>query len=180
LNFLESIGISNAQILSKDTITRGEFISLVLNAFYPEEIFRINDAAEGCFYDVNATHPCFSEIKAAKDMGIINGSGDNRFFPDEPIGYSDALVIITKTLGLKYHAIANGGYPTGYHITANTFGISKGTDNSGEKLSGDTASKLIYNALFSDYAEQTSVKGNGEISVTISPDKNLLYKNYNC
>ena len=46
LNFLNSIGISNVNILSKDNITRGEFVSLVINSFYPEDVFYIKSGFE--------------------------------------------------------------------------------------------------------------------------------------
>ncbi len=179
LNFLKSIGVSSLDILSKDTLTRGEFTSLVINTFYPENIFDLSVWSENVFTDVSSTHPYYAEIKAAKDLEIVNGTYNNDFLPDEIMNYQDAIVVIIKALGLKYYAVANGGYPTGYYAAAGSFEILKGISNSETVLTGDVASKLIYNALFSAYADVTSVNSEGELGLTVSPDKNLLLTKYN-
>lgn len=179
LNFLNSIGVSSLDILSKDTLTRGEFTSLIINTFYPENIFDVSVWGEEVFTDVTSSHPYYAEIKAAKDLEIVNGTYNNDFLPDDIINYQDAIVVIIKALGLKYYAVANGGYPTGYYAAAGSFEILKGISNSETVLTGDVASKLLYNALFSAYADITSVNSEGELGLTVSPDKNLLLTKYN-
>ena len=178
MNFLKTIGITDWEVLKNDTITRGEFTSLILNAFYPGDVFDVYSDNVNAFLDVDPGHPCFPEIKAAKGMQIVNGTYDNKFLPDEIISYTDAVVITIKTLGLSYHAVANGGYPTGFYATASSFGISKGISKYENKLSGDVAAKLIYNALFSNYADKTSITASGEVGITVTPDKNILQAKY--
>ncbi len=178
-DFISTIGISGVDILDNEFLTRGEFVSLVINTFYPENIFDGEYEFTEVFSDVNSEHKYFSEIKSAKDMKIINGNLDNMFLPESTISYTDAIVILTNALGYSYLANANGGYPTGFFVAAQSIDLTRGLSEVSGSLTGDTASKLLYNALFVDTLDVTSIDKEGNIGVTIRPDENLLSDKYN-
>ena len=99
--FIQTIGVSGTDILNNEFLTRGEFVSLVINTFYPENIFDGEYEFTEIFSDVNSEHKYFAEIKSAKDLKIINGNYSNLFLPEENISYTDAVVILTNALGYK-------------------------------------------------------------------------------
>lgn len=74
-----------------DRITRAEFISLIINAF------GIDRTPVGTFDDVLPNHWFYKSVMTAKNMGIVSGTGDNHFNPDEPIRREDIAVIIVNT-----------------------------------------------------------------------------------
>lgn len=75
-----------------DKVTRGEFVSALVKAF------KLNKIDVGTFADVNTGHIYYKEIMTAKKMGIIPLSGNNRFYPDQPILREDAAILVVRTL----------------------------------------------------------------------------------
>lgn len=55
---------------------------------------------EKVFDDVTSEYWAFDEIKDLKEEGIVSGDGDD-FYPDHPISYEQAKVMIARTLGIK-------------------------------------------------------------------------------
>lgn len=74
-----------------DRITRAEFITLVVKAF------GIERTPVGTFTDVKPNHWFYKSVITAKNMGIVTGTGDNYFYPNEPIKREDIAVILAKT-----------------------------------------------------------------------------------
>lgn len=79
--------------LDSDTpITRGDFaVAAVKNMLKPAEF-------EENFSDVSEADVCYEAVGTLKKLGIVNGSGDNLFKPDEPITKEQGLYIISKIL----------------------------------------------------------------------------------
>ncbi|MDQ2086569.1 fibronectin type III domain-containing protein [Herbivorax sp. ANBcel31] len=75
-----------------DSITRAEFISLVINAF------ELDKTPIGTFSDVRPEHWYYRNVMIAKNMGIVSGVGNNYFYPNEPIKREDMAVILARTL----------------------------------------------------------------------------------
>lgn len=73
-----------------DRITRAEFITLVVKAF------GIDRTPVGTFTDVKPNHWFYKSVITAKNMGIVTGTGDNCFYPNEPIKREDMAVILAK------------------------------------------------------------------------------------
>ncbi|UYZ13133.1 MULTISPECIES: S-layer homology domain-containing protein [Brevibacillus] len=53
------------------------------------------------FVDVPDTHWAFQEISLLKEMGIVNGYGQNEFKPNNPITRSEFVTMAVKALGLE-------------------------------------------------------------------------------
>lgn len=74
-----------------DRITRAEFITLIVKAF------QLDKTPIGTFSDVKPNHWYYNNVMIAKSMGIITGTGNNYFYPNEPIKREDIAVILAKT-----------------------------------------------------------------------------------
>lgn len=113
-----------------DKITRAEFITLIVKAF------NINKTPIGTFSDVMPNHWYYRNVMIAKNMGIVTGSGNNYFYPNDPIKREDIAVILAKTFKIM-------GKPLPYHSDSV---LDKYTDKS----------------LVSSYALQSMAILNGE------------------
>lgn len=74
-----------------DRITRAEFITLIVNAF------QLDKTPTGTFADVKPNHWYYRNVMIAKNMGIVSGTGNNYFYPNDPIKREDIAVILAKT-----------------------------------------------------------------------------------
>ncbi len=89
-------------------------------------------------------------ISYVNQKGVIEGYGDGRFGPENPITYQDALTMTVRALG--YQGLA---YPWGYIEKAVNLGLTAGitgiafTDN----LKREVVAQIIYNALFCENAD---------------------------
>lgn len=177
IGFLTAIGVLTDSFDPAAQITKAQFAAMVANVLYPDvDFFKLTVAADApnLYNDVTASHPYYSEIKACKDLKIINGDGGGNFNPDEGITVLTGITILINALGYKPYADINGGFPTGYYTIANETGITKGvSSNGGAEISGNVAAKLVYNSLFADAIRITSVI-NGETSIEINRGKNIL------
>lgn len=177
-NFLNLLDISGSSVLDKAEITRGEFVAYTVNLLYPDNIFDSKEEGNDIlFSDVDGAYVFFDEIRAAKSLGIIRGTSDMLFKPDDVITFNDAVVVMVNALGYSYYAQANGGYPAGYLFAASQIALTKGVANVSGNLDGNIMAKLIYNALFVDEIEYGGVS-NGGLNLVIKPDSNLLSSKY--
>jgi len=87
-----------------DTITRAEFVCIVVRAF------NLETASVDSFSDVKPGKWYYKELMSAKAMGIITGDSSNRFYPDKPITREDIAVILAragKAVGKPFNAYSN-------------------------------------------------------------------------
>ena len=82
---------SNNKYYPANTITRAEFVSLLIRAF------KIDKTPIGSFRDVTPDKWYYNDLMAAKAMGIISGT-NNMFYPNKPITREDMAIIVAKTL----------------------------------------------------------------------------------
>jgi len=73
-------------------ITRAEYIAALVRAL------GVNAKSDNCFSDVAQESRYYEEIAIAKELGITNGAGDNRFRPEDTITRQDMLVLTERTL----------------------------------------------------------------------------------
>lgn len=84
-------GYGDGTFRPERNITRAEFVTLVIKAFYP------NAEAMDCgFKDVSRDSWAYPYIAAASNLGIVNGIGDNQFGPELNIKRQDMAVIINN------------------------------------------------------------------------------------
>ncbi len=154
-------GDENGNLNLDREITRAEFCKVICTALgYGEIKTEASDgsdivydekenvyivSSESIFNDVATTHWAYGYIKAAYDLGLINGVGDNRFCPSDYITEIDAIKIIVSALGYAPQAEQTGGYPDGYRRSAERFGIA--TDNLDKAILREKVADYIHTAL---------------------------------
>ncbi len=85
-------GTSASTFAPANNITRADFALLLVRAFKLE-----SDNAEN-FADVDVSDYFASELAIARNTGIINGIGDNKFAPRNTITRQDMMVIVYRAL----------------------------------------------------------------------------------
>ncbi len=129
-------------------ITRSEFAAVVIRALGLESSA---NGAKGAtqFADVPADHWASGYINLAAGQGIINGYPDGNFGPNDNVTYEQAIKMLVVALGYEPMAAQKGGYPTGYLVVANTYGMTKGVSAPADNAPANrgVVAQLTYNAL---------------------------------
>lgn len=174
-DLLEYMGIipPNAKEKLSDRVTRGEFVEMLMKMHGFDGI----KAAAKIFEDVDENSKYFDAVWAAYSVGIINGTADGKFYPNNFINYDEAIKMIVCTLELNEMAKLQGGYPMGYIRVANRLDILKNISSS-EKTNFVmlTAIKLIFGTLGADSSEMTYSEDGPKI--TFGGDKTYLNERY--
>ena len=145
INLLESVFDENMPV------TRGEFASAVY-AIYKDVNSTEDDGIKvesAKFSDVNAENPNALAIGYLGGVGVMNGTTENTFSPNEFITEIDAATVLVRVLGYRKIAEEAGGYPNGYITTAIKERIVKGTLKD-EMLSRGGMVRLLKNAIEAD------------------------------
>lgn len=99
IEFVGLNGIANdiapATFAPEQNITRGDFAYFLINTLG----IRQSGKAEQ-FVDVDSSKHYADAILAGRSVGILNGSGNDMYEPEEPISRQDAMAIIAR--GMKY------------------------------------------------------------------------------
>ncbi len=85
-------GTSENTFSPANNITRADFALLLVRAFAPE-----SDNTEN-FADVSSSDYFASELAIARNTGIVNGIGENKFAPRNTITRQDMMVIVYRAL----------------------------------------------------------------------------------
>lgn len=100
------------------------------------------------FPDVRASHWAHKWINAANMLGIMKGSTDGNFHPENPMLYGELITVLMKLLGYTDEDVGLN-WPQSYISKAEALGISKGmTFTANNPLTRGEASRLIRNFLF--------------------------------
>ncbi|MCK9479638.1 MAG: S-layer homology domain-containing protein [Firmicutes bacterium] len=173
LSALEIIdGYEDGVFDPEETINRAEF------AIMTARMLGLKDmpaalTTEKIFTDVESSSRAAGYIKAIADLNIISGYGDNRFGPEEPIIYEQAIKVIVSILGYDMYAVQRGGYPAGYMAIAAEKGITKRANGIvGQPAKRGLIVQLLYNALEVDLLQQTGY-GAG-VTYTVVSNQSLL------
>ena len=155
------------------TVTRADFAS-IMSGFIRDTS---KSQVEIVFDDVYEAHYAYEAIKKMSEYGYMNGTGDNKFEPEEPVEYTQAIAVMVKMLGYTQWAEWNGGYPVGYLTAASRISLLKRTPGSGNELTY----KKLFSVLddFIDvkygYAESVSSSGGGfSVSIAANKDRTIL------
>jgi hypothetical protein len=83
-----------------DYVSRAEFARAIVKAadIQPKKSSKSYKTA---FEDVDKNHPYYTYINTAVDAGIINGTGERRFSPDQYLTKVQAAAIIVRAMGLE-------------------------------------------------------------------------------
>ncbi len=151
-------GREKGKFCPEETITRAEFTKIVLGALK----FSASNAAAG-FADVNETDWYSRYVAAAQENGIVKGTEDNKFYPDNSITRQDAALLLQRALeqkGIRLDSgktaqFADDGAFSDYARSAVGLlagnGMIKGFDDNTFRpfanLTRAEAAQLIYNAV---------------------------------
>lgn len=151
-------GREKGKFCPEETITRAEFTKIVLGALK----FSAGNAAAG-FADVNETDWHSPYVAAAQENGIVKGTEDNKFYPDDSITRQDAALLLQRALeqkGIRLDSgktaqFADDGEFSDYAASAISLlagnGMIKGFDDNTFRpfanLTRAEAAQLIYNAV---------------------------------
>ena len=147
-------------------ITRAEFAAVVCRALNMEGSANGSKGATQ-FADVPADHWASAFIGYAAGLGIVNGYGDGNFGPEDNVTYEQAIKMLVVALGFEPMAARKGGYPTGYLVVGNTYGMTKGVKVAGDSAAANrgVVAQLTYNALDIPMMGQTGFGTNVEYKV---------------
>ncbi len=59
-------------------------------------------AANGSFSDVSDDQYFSTEVNSMYEQGIVNGYGDGKFLPDNPVKHSEAIKLVCSMAGINY------------------------------------------------------------------------------
>ena len=123
------------------------------------------------FSDVPKSSEAFGSIEYLYSKGLIEGTKEGIFSPDEKITGTQGAKMLLLAIGYAEYAEALGGYPAGYEQIAETIGIYKGISNTAVLTRG-SACLMLFNAL---NAEVMSVQyRDGAMQLVIDDSRSLL------
>ena len=124
------------------------------------------------YYDVPQTFWAYNEICALTQLGILNGSDEKLFKPNDKITKGQAYKILLSLMGYKTYAESDGGFPYGYIKRAN---IIKLNDNvsSNELVTLADMFNLIYNAMTTNVLSVNKIAG-GSAEYSVSDNETLM------
>lgn len=85
-------GVSEKEYAPQAAITRADYLYFLVRTL------GVNARFDENFADLKGDAYYYREIGIAKKLGITNGTGNNRFSPDEPITRQDMLVLTGRAL----------------------------------------------------------------------------------
>lgn len=148
IEFVTSNGImdgdENGDLSLQDTITRAEFMKMLMTAAEGEALdnYTVNFGVR--FKDVPDDLWSAPYINKAAECGFADGYEDDLFHPDDKITYIQAIKLVLAACGIDTQ---NTNYPYGYISSAVETGILEGLDMEPDRpiTRGETAI-LMYNA----------------------------------
>ena len=150
-------GYPEGEFKPDSSITRAEFTAVLCRTIGAEAYA---DSLKGIitgFNDVPASHWASGYINYAYGLGVINGIGEGKFAPDEPVTYEQAIKMIVSVFDIPQEDINNhGGYPDGYLFYAKNFGFDNNVDTTvGVAINRGSVAQIIYNVSLSLIEHET-------------------------
>lgn len=100
------------------------------------------------FTDVPSSHWAVGYTAKAAELGIINGYGNGRFGPGDPVTYEQMIKMLVCAWGWGGLAEEAGGWPNGYITVATESGYTKGINYSpSDNAIRAMVAQLIYNSM---------------------------------
>ncbi|MGN0181688.1 MAG: von Willebrand factor type A domain-containing protein [Candidatus Ornithomonoglobus sp.] len=140
-------GDENGDLRLDDTITRAEFVKMLITAASGEEMNERlvgDDYTQYAFDDVAEDYWAWEFIAKAKALGFVDGVDNTHFCPEDSVTYAQAIKIVLMACGINSY---NVSYPYGYISAAIDSGMLTGIDiKPDEPITRRDAAKLMYNA----------------------------------
>lgn len=148
-----------------DTITRAEAAALLVRTE------RTDIDVSSIFEDMDG-HWAEKEVSMAYATGLIQGTGEETFSPDEKVTVQEFVKMVVTLLGYKDVAESRGGYPAGYLSHANMIGVFNGLKfiTTAEINRGDAAAILV-NCLDIPVMQLSSISFDDKVEYIIANGK---------
>ena len=174
LNALEiMVGDDTGEFRLEDHIKRSE-VAKIATAIAGLTDVAESTKAQANFPDVTASHWANGYINVSQAQNFVIGDDTGKFRPDDNITYAEAVTIMMRVLGYEPAAKSNGGFPTGYLVTAGSAGLFKGgiSAPTNSIATRGIVAQLAYNALTINLMEKTGYGAYENYEVV---DKTLLF-----
>ncbi|UJF32763.1 S-layer homology domain-containing protein [Paenibacillus hexagrammi] len=94
-------GVSDTDFAPSQSVTRAQFAAMIVRAF------DLHAAKTAAFTDVNSSDWFADAVAAAAENGIVNGTSDNTFSPNEQITREQMTAMIVRAYQAKYGKAAS-------------------------------------------------------------------------
>ena len=91
---IDALRLSEVEVEDESGITRAEFAKILITAAYDD--ITSYSAVEDTFFDVTDAHDYYKEIMILRDLGVVKGSGNNNFNPEDKITLEQALTMAER------------------------------------------------------------------------------------
>lgn len=113
-----------------DTLTRAEAVKIICTMAgydkFAENSNVVTLEPEQPFPDIAPGHWATEYIRLAKAAGIVEGDEKGNFNPEADVTNEEFVKMVVVILGYDAIAVQRGGYPIGYNVVANTYGVTEG------------------------------------------------------
>ena len=153
-------GDGKMEFRPEDTITRAEVATLISRIQGLGEVKQ----TETVFNDVPSTHWASGYIAQAEGQKIVNGYGDGNFGPEDAVKYEEVIKMVMETIGYYPFAAENGGYPSGYTLAAQRYGVLDGVvgGSVGAPAPRGMVAQILFNAIDTPIMDKATWGANGE------------------
>lgn len=127
-------------------VTRGEFLSAILKTLNMDYVGKSDNPI---FADVTVGHKYFGQIMYAAKAGIIKGSTDGKFYPDDYISSNEAGIMLIRAMGYEEQYKANG-----YFDTVGYLKLFNGVNLSYDYVLRNEMKQILINSLLAPYPQK--------------------------
>ncbi len=148
-----------------DIITRAEATALLVR------LDNLEFNGSNAFKDMHG-HWAEKEVSMAYAAGLVEGTGEETFSPDEKVTVQEFVKMVVTLLGYKDIAESRGGYPVGYLSHANQLGVFNGLKFiTTDKINRGDAAAILVNCLDIPIMQQSSVSFDDKVEYIIADGK---------
>lgn len=171
IEFLSVLSVLPEDFDPAAEMTRAEFVNLViLSLGFDTE----TDDTTAYFLDVDNSHPYYGSISLGMQLGIITGTGDYTFKPDDKITYEQAVRVAVAAAGYGEVAERKGSFSAGYMSIADSADMLEGLERT---TTGANLAALVFNMLKTPKLAVSAFTGDG-VEYTDADKDNTLLKEY--
>ena len=139
-------------------VTRAEFATMIIRFLGMES--SISNSKENLpFPDIENVEWAIGNIRAAKNLGIINGYDDGTFKPNNNVSFEEAVKMVICTLGYENFTPAGNMWYDKYINSAAKLGLLVDVEGTIKTpATRSCISQLLYNSLEVDLMENNEIK----------------------
>lgn len=149
VEYLNEVGImvgdNQGNFNPNKTVTRAEMATIICRMLGETE----NMSSSTAFTDVPVGHWANAYVGKAAELGIVNGYGNGKFGPSDPVTYEQAVTMVIRATYGDKEANDVGGYPDGFLEMAKIYGLLDGVHaKKGDALSRSQIAIILYNYYY--------------------------------